>query len=76
MKILMMCVLVFSISLVLVVILIAYKIIKKKSVPENIYTPFDYITSQVPSEFHEEKEEEKEENDEIGDDKDKNIHKY
>lgn len=30
--------------------------IKNKTLPDNNYTPFDYITAQSPVELHEEKE--------------------
>ena len=32
------------------------KIIVTKKLPDNLYTPFDYITGQTDVEFHEEKE--------------------
>lgn len=51
--------------------IISSKIIAGKGLPDNNYTPFDYITSQSSVEFHEEKQE-KEEDDDQGDDKEKN----
>lgn len=71
MKILLLLVSVFSIILFWVIMYVAFKIVRNKSVPDNFYTPFDYITAQVPSEFHEEKEEEIEKENKQGDDKDK-----
>ncbi|MFD2681742.1 DUF3951 domain-containing protein [Bacillus seohaeanensis] len=62
----------FTLAVVCLIGLVVYKIIKNKTFPDNYYTPFDYITTQVPTEFHEEKEEEKEKDDEFGDDKNKN----
>ncbi|WP_062049836.1 DUF3951 domain-containing protein [Bacillus sp. JCM 19034] len=46
----------FIIFLLYVISHISYKMIKNKSLPDNNYTPFDYITSQSPVELHEEKE--------------------
>lgn len=54
-------------TLVLLIMFVAYKIVKNKTVPDNFYTTFDYLTAQVPSEFHEVKVEENEQ----GRDKDK-----
>ena len=48
------------------------KMMMKKELPSNNYTPFDYIMAQSPVEFHEEKQE-KEADDDHGDDKDKNL---
>ena len=48
------------------------KMIWKKELPSNNYTPFDYIMAQSPVEFHEQKQE-KEVDDDHGDDKDKNL---
>ncbi|MGM7684569.1 DUF3951 domain-containing protein [Cytobacillus sp. Hm23] len=62
----------FSLTLVLLILMVSYKIVKNKTFPDNFYTPFDSITAQAPSEFHEEKEEEKEEEDEQRNDKGKN----
>ena len=53
------------------IVLVVYRMVFKKSIPDNLYTPFDYITSQTTVEFHEEKEE-KEEEAEQGDKKSKN----
>ncbi|GIN86230.1 hypothetical protein J6TS2_26160 [Heyndrickxia sporothermodurans] len=60
----------FSLLLVSLIGIIVFKMIKKKSMPESNYTPFDYITAQTVVEFHEEKDE-KEQEDGQGDDKDK-----
>lgn len=65
----------FTFSLIFpILILLGYimaKIIIKRRVPENNYTPFDYIMGQGQVEFHEQKEV-KEEEDGQGDDKNKN----
>lgn len=65
----------FTFSLILPIIIllgiIMVKIFIKKQVPENNYTPFDYIMAQGQMEFHEEKEEREDENKQ-GDDKEKN----
>ena len=44
------------------VIMITVKTIRKRKLPSNYYTPFDYISAQTNAEFHEEKEETKEDN--------------
>ncbi|MCJ8012423.1 DUF3951 domain-containing protein [Paenibacillus sp. KQZ6P-2] len=64
----------FTVILIALIGIIAFKIVKKKQLPDCYYTPFDYITGQTTVEFHEEKEEEEEENGQ-GDDKDKNLKK-
>ncbi len=61
MEILLLLVSVFALTLALLVGLVVMKIVRKRKLPDNYYTPFDYITSQVLSEFHEEKEEATEE---------------
>ncbi|MFF2888018.1 DUF3951 domain-containing protein [Paenibacillus sp. NPDC057967] len=48
------------------------KMLIKKGLPSNNYTPFDYISAHSHVEFHDEKQE-KEENEDQGDDKNKNI---
>lgn len=48
---------VFTIVVVILVCIIAYKIFFKKERPNNDYTPFDYITGQSEDEFHEEQKE-------------------
>lgn len=62
-----------SFTLLQIVLLgvIAFKIIKKKQLPDSYFTPFDYITSQTTVEYHEEEEEEEQDNSQ-GDDKNKN----
>ncbi|MCH5584620.1 DUF3951 domain-containing protein [Shimazuella sp. AN120528] len=52
--------------------MISYKFYVQQKTIETVYTPFDYITGQTSTEFHEEKEE-KEENQDNGDDKDKGL---
>ncbi|TCZ80909.1 DUF3951 domain-containing protein [Paenibacillus albiflavus] len=44
--------------------IIIVKMIKGKQLPSSHYTPFDYITGQAPSEFHEEKEDKEDQDDE------------
>lgn len=53
---------------------VCYKFFIQQKTIETVYTPFDYITGQTPTEFHEEKEEEEEDQDK-GDDKNKNDSK-
>lgn len=69
----------FTFSLILPIIsllgIIMVKIFIKKQVPENNYTPFDYIMAQGQMEFHEEKEEREDENKQ-GDDKEKNKKRH
>lgn len=57
--------------LVLLGIIIS-KIVTGKKIPNNDYTPFDYIAGQTSVEFHAEKQEQEEDEDK-GDDKDKNT---
>ncbi|WHY78630.1 DUF3951 domain-containing protein [Neobacillus sp. WH10] len=57
--------LLFSVLVVCIIGIIAYKIIKNRTLPDNNYTPFDYITAQTV-EFHEEKEEEIKQGDDKG----------
>ncbi|MEH7356790.1 DUF3951 domain-containing protein [Neobacillus drentensis] len=64
----------FTVLVVYIIGIITYKIIKSRTLPNNNYTPFDYITAQTTVEFHEEKEE-KEEESKQGDDKEKNNKK-
>jgi len=64
----------FTVLVVCIIGIIAYKIIKNRTLPDNNYTPFDYITAQTTVEFHEEKDE-KEEESKQGDDKEKNNKK-
>ncbi|WP_284645307.1 DUF3951 domain-containing protein [Paenibacillus silviterrae] len=64
----------FSGCIILLVSIIAIKVITKKKLPDNNYTPFDYITAQTNIEFHQEKEGKEEETDK-GDDKYKNRKK-
>ncbi|ETT49307.1 MULTISPECIES: DUF3951 domain-containing protein [Paenibacillus] len=59
---------IFYLSLGIIIV----KVILTRKLPNNNYTPFDYITAQSPVEFHDEKKE-IEENADHGDDKDKNI---
>ncbi|WP_175073919.1 DUF3951 domain-containing protein [Terribacillus sp. AE2B 122] len=47
----------FCVGVVLVLGISFYKLIRHKTVPDNSYTPFDYITSVSQDEFHEEKRE-------------------
>lgn len=47
----------FTVMIVFVLGLIILKIVKNRMLPNNSYTPFDYITAQSTVEFHEEKEE-------------------
>ncbi|KGX92534.1 hypothetical protein N781_14425 [Pontibacillus halophilus JSM 076056 = DSM 19796] len=54
-------------TVVLLILVVAFKIFFKKERPSNFYTPFDYITGQTDQEFHEEQEEwETEEDEETG----------
>ncbi|MCI1593247.1 DUF3951 domain-containing protein [Heyndrickxia oleronia] len=46
----------FTVMIVFVLGLIIFKIVKNRMLPNNSYTPFDYITAQSTVEFHEEKE--------------------
>ncbi|WP_052016166.1 hypothetical protein [Halalkalibacter hemicellulosilyticus] len=57
---------IFFTFLLFVVGLTSYKMIKTKTIPDNNFTPFDYIMAQSPVELHEEKEV-REEEDEQGD---------
>ncbi|MNP41397.1 hypothetical protein D3C76_1350990 [compost metagenome] len=59
---------IFYLSLGIIIV----KVILTRKLPNNNYTPFDYITAQSLVEFHDEKKE-IEENADYGDDKDKNI---
>ncbi|REK76459.1 DUF3951 domain-containing protein [Paenibacillus paeoniae] len=59
---------IFFLSLAIIMI----KILLKRGLPSNNYTPFDYITAHSNVEFHDEKQE-KEENVDHGDDKNKNM---
>lgn len=59
---------IFSLAIGFVVI----KVIVKRKLPSNNYTPFDYITAQSNVEFHDEKQEQ-EDNEDQGDDKNKNL---
>ncbi|WP_152393683.1 DUF3951 domain-containing protein [Paenibacillus guangzhouensis] len=52
--------------------IISVKMIRRKELPSNQYTPFDYIMGQSAVEFHVEKEEHEEQDDQ-GDDKNKNT---
>ncbi|MCM3236183.1 DUF3951 domain-containing protein [Heyndrickxia oleronia] len=47
----------FTVMIVFLIGFIIFKIIKNRMLPNNSYTPFDYITAQSTVEFHEEKEE-------------------
>ncbi|SFK81542.1 Protein of unknown function [Paenibacillus sp. 1_12] len=58
------------VPIVALLLIITYKIITGKKIPNSDYTPLDYITGQTTVEFHEEKKE-KEQKDQQGDDKDK-----
>ncbi|MGG3522541.1 DUF3951 domain-containing protein [Bacillus pseudomycoides] len=53
MVILMLLIMLFTILLVGLIGIVSYKIIKNKTLPDNNYTPFDYITAQATVEFHE-----------------------
>lgn len=64
----------FSGIMILLIAFIAIKVLTNKKLPDNNYTPFDYITAQTNIEFHEEKEE-REESSDKGNDKDKNQKK-
>lgn len=44
---------IFSVFIILVVIFVLYRILSGKGTPDNSYTPFDYITGQTDTEFHE-----------------------
>ncbi|WP_337104202.1 DUF3951 domain-containing protein [Paenibacillus sp. YIM B09110] len=59
---------IFFLSLGIVIV----KMLLKRGLPSNNYTPFDYITAHSLVEFHDEKQE-KEEDEDHGDDKNKNI---
>ncbi|MFS1512738.1 DUF3951 domain-containing protein [Chengkuizengella sp. SCS-71B] len=53
-----------------ITLLIGYIVVRtflKKEIPDNPYTPFDYITGQSDVEFRDEKEEIEQDNDEDGD---------
>lgn len=56
----------------LVLAIIIIRMLLKRGLPSNNYTPFDYITAHSHVEFHDEKQE-KEENEDHGDDKNKNM---
>ncbi|SNZ02847.1 Protein of unknown function [Terribacillus aidingensis] len=47
----------FSFGIILLIGLSLYKLLCLQAVPDNSYTPFDYITSVTQDEFHEEKRE-------------------
>ncbi|HLQ73180.1 MAG TPA: DUF3951 domain-containing protein [Bacillota bacterium] len=51
---------IFSILIIILICIVVYKVLSGKGVPDNSYTPFDYITGQSDTEFHEEDTEEKE----------------
>ncbi|GAB4073054.1 hypothetical protein GCM10028778_06890 [Barrientosiimonas marina] len=54
---------IFSVFVILVVSIGIYKMVSGKGTPSNSYTPFDHITGQTDTAFHEEKEyDEKEKN--------------
>ncbi|WP_245596775.1 DUF3951 domain-containing protein [Shimazuella kribbensis] len=59
-------------TIILLITIVLYKFYIQQKTIETVYTPFDYITGQASSEFHEEKED-KEENQDNGDDKDKSL---
>lgn len=56
----------------LLISIVIYKFYIQQKTIETVYTPFDYITGQTSSEFHEEKED-KEENQDKGDDKHRGL---
>jgi hypothetical protein len=60
------------VPILVLLLIITFKMIAGKKIPNSDYTPFDYITGQTPVEFHEEKKE-KEQKDDQGDDKDKHL---
>lgn len=47
----------FCIGVALLLGISFYKFVRHKAVPDNGYTPFDYIASVTQDEFHEEKRE-------------------
>lgn len=56
----------------LVLAIIIIRMLLKRGLPSNNYTPFDYITAHSNVEFHDEKQE-IDENEDHGDDKNKNM---
>ncbi|WP_406944355.1 DUF3951 domain-containing protein [Halobacillus sp. SY10] len=56
----------FSFLIIFVVLRTAYRMFVKKQYPDNSYTPFDYVSGQTETPFHEEDKEEQEENDRTG----------
>ncbi|ARI77861.1 DUF3951 domain-containing protein [Halobacillus mangrovi] len=61
----------FVLLFIALILTVVYKVWIRKSIPSNVYTPFDYITGQSVHEFQEEnKEDEQEEEKEQGDAKD------
>ncbi|MEC3885305.1 DUF3951 domain-containing protein [Halobacillus sp. HZG1] len=56
----------FSCLIVAVVLRTGYRMFVKKQYPDNSYTPFDYVSGQTETPFHEEDREEEEENDKTG----------
>ncbi|UOQ92543.1 DUF3951 domain-containing protein [Halobacillus shinanisalinarum] len=46
--------LIVGIAVFVLITIVAYKIFIKKERVDNSYTPFDYITGQTDTEFHEE----------------------
>jgi len=48
---------IFSVFIILVVSFVLYRIFAGKGAPDNSYTPFDYITGQTDTEFHEKEKE-------------------
>lgn len=68
MLILMITVILFMIFLCVVIGCTIYAMVVKKATPQIYYTPFESITAQTHTEFHEEKEEREERADE-GEDK-------
>jgi hypothetical protein len=48
--------LIFSLFVIVIVSLSVYKLISGKKPPDNSYTPFDHITGQTDTAFHEDKQ--------------------
>ncbi|MBM7705033.1 DUF3951 domain-containing protein [Metabacillus iocasae] len=46
----------FPLLVVCLIFITSYKLFVKKAVPNNYYTPLDYITGQTSEECHKEKE--------------------
>ncbi|GAA0436435.1 hypothetical protein GCM10008983_11410 [Lentibacillus halophilus] len=44
----------FSVLVFVVIVVVIYRMVSGKGTPDNSYTPFDHITGQADTDFHEE----------------------